>query len=580
MPPNDRVPGKRPPRKAPTGGGRLAEAPSREDSTVLFDTAGGRGKRAGSEQTMLIDARALQPAAKARLVMTRGRRQGMEFPLRGTEVSIGRDPGSDVVISDISISRLHARMRRVPDGWLIADGGGNNGTRVNGLAIEEVLLHDGDLVELGGLELQFVEAPAEPDPGEAEEGEAAQRADPAARSRRRLLIVATATVGLLVAIAAVKAAMGSGGAARVLTGAGPDRFAEARKLVLAQKWEPAKELLLKVQQDDPDNPEIRRYLETVTAEIENQRHLDAASAALQKGDLTSAEREIKLVGSGSLLSDAAAELQGKINAAVAAVAAQAGQKLAAGDLAGAKALMDQALAADPAQPEAIALQPKLASATALQRATAAERARMEAEHAAQLRLERGPVGQARGLFRNGDVAGAFAVLRSASGADAAPAGRLLADVSTFSSAFQRGKAAVQARRSQAAVDDLALAHDLAVRIGGADGSMAVSSGRLLAQEHDRLGLQARSSRQFERAFRHFSSAQQAFPGDDQSKEQLGRLSTDAHELFLTAYGQMENGDPAAAVRNFRLVVAMTGPGSIDHQKAQSWISQLGGKPAE
>ncbi|MHB1845218.1 MAG: FHA domain-containing protein [Deltaproteobacteria bacterium] len=549
---------------------------------MLFDTAGGRAKRAGTEQTMMIDARAIRSLARAKLVVLGGRRQGTEYPLRGTEVAIGRDPTNDIVIADISISRKHARLRRAPTGWLVADTGGNNGTRVNGLAIEEVLLHDGDILELGGTELRFVDQPEpeEDGDGEAEEGPAdgAQRASSRGRPNRRLMVVATAVVALLVVIAALKAANDKRGLAGAGALAGPDRFADARKLVLAQKWEPARELLLKAQQDDPDNPEIRRYLETVTAEIENQRHIDAASVALKKGDVATAEREIGLVPMGSLLADPAAELKGQIDQAVAALADKAAQSLAQGDLASTKELLDRALAADPAQPAALALVPKLASAAALQRASASERARLEAQRQAQLRLERGPVGQARALFHNGDVAGAISILRTATGSDAAPAARLLPDISQFSAAFQRGKAAEQARRSQAAIDQLTLAHDLALRISGADGAMSIASGRLLAMEHDRLGFQARSGRQLDKAFRHFTAAQEAFPGDDQSKEQLGRLATDAHELFLTAYSQMET-DPVAAARNLKLVLGMTAPGSSEHERAQARLSQLSGHPA-
>lgn len=47
---------------------------------------------------------------------------------------VGRHPGADLVLSDPTVSRWHARLERdaATGGWLLTDLGSTNGTRVNG----------------------------------------------------------------------------------------------------------------------------------------------------------------------------------------------------------------------------------------------------------------------------------------------------------------------------------------------------------------------------------------------------------------------------------------------------------------
>jgi predicted component of type VI protein secretion system len=72
---------------------------------------------------------------------------------------LGRSPECEVVVAHPSVSRLHARIARDADGWVLADLGSRNGTRVNGRRVERVRLADGDRVELGEVRLEFRSAP-------------------------------------------------------------------------------------------------------------------------------------------------------------------------------------------------------------------------------------------------------------------------------------------------------------------------------------------------------------------------------------------------------------------------------------
>jgi FHA domain/DUF1707 SHOCT-like domain len=64
--------------------------------------------------------------------------------------TIGREPGCDLVIPDLTVSRRHADLTRVGDHWLLCDLGSMNGTRRNGWRISSpVPVQVGDQLTFG-----------------------------------------------------------------------------------------------------------------------------------------------------------------------------------------------------------------------------------------------------------------------------------------------------------------------------------------------------------------------------------------------------------------------------------------------
>lgn len=49
-----------------------------------------------------------------------------------TRYVVGRGSACDLVLADLTVSRVHAELRRDEEGWLLVDLGSLNGTRVNG----------------------------------------------------------------------------------------------------------------------------------------------------------------------------------------------------------------------------------------------------------------------------------------------------------------------------------------------------------------------------------------------------------------------------------------------------------------
>ncbi len=81
---------------------------------------------------------------------------GTRLVLHKESVTLGRDRENDYALLDSSISRRHARLQRLPHGWLLIDLGSTNGTWVNGeRVVVPLLLQDDDLVLLGEQRLIF-----------------------------------------------------------------------------------------------------------------------------------------------------------------------------------------------------------------------------------------------------------------------------------------------------------------------------------------------------------------------------------------------------------------------------------------
>lgn len=95
-----------------------------------------------------------------------------EVQLTKDRSTVGRRPYNDVVIDNLAVSGEHAAVSMTDGVVMIEDLGSTNGTYVNGKAVKNHQLADGDTIEVGMYKLKFIDgktlsAPAnlaEPDP--------------------------------------------------------------------------------------------------------------------------------------------------------------------------------------------------------------------------------------------------------------------------------------------------------------------------------------------------------------------------------------------------------------------------------
>lgn len=90
------------------------------------------------------------------LIQYTGDALGRRFLFDASEVTLGRAPGNGFVVLDDSVSRVHLRCRVVDETVEIEDLNSRNGTFVNEVRIEGmVVLQNGDIVRLGTVLFKF-----------------------------------------------------------------------------------------------------------------------------------------------------------------------------------------------------------------------------------------------------------------------------------------------------------------------------------------------------------------------------------------------------------------------------------------
>lgn len=123
---------------------RLDERGGRDEPVAWAFKPAPKGPK-GTEQRIL--APAAGPAAHVyELIKSSGK------GARDT-ITLGRTDDNDVVIAEMSISRQHASFRVIsPTEWQLVDGGGRNGTRLNGVKIPSGMasaVQSGDVIAFG-----------------------------------------------------------------------------------------------------------------------------------------------------------------------------------------------------------------------------------------------------------------------------------------------------------------------------------------------------------------------------------------------------------------------------------------------
>lgn len=83
--------------------------------------------------------------------------QEYHFTISSPQLNIGRADSNLLQLKDVKISREHCQISQTPDGYLLSDAGSVNGTFLNGQRIDNKLLHNNDIIRVGGVEIIFSE---------------------------------------------------------------------------------------------------------------------------------------------------------------------------------------------------------------------------------------------------------------------------------------------------------------------------------------------------------------------------------------------------------------------------------------
>ena len=105
-----------------------------------------------SDHTVVVEVRQ-GPGGMPAAALVLG--DGSRIAIGEDPVTIGRSPESEIKLTDSTVSRRHAEVVRDGDAWILRDVGSSNGTKVNGAAIAEHVLEDGDEIKVGAVTLRF-----------------------------------------------------------------------------------------------------------------------------------------------------------------------------------------------------------------------------------------------------------------------------------------------------------------------------------------------------------------------------------------------------------------------------------------
>lgn len=124
-----------------------------------------------------------EPEIWAWLVLPSGER----LPITHWENVIGRSRHCDIVVQFPTVSRNHAVLTRYDDGsWTISDADSKDGTLLNGDLVDIEQIFEGDLIEIGGVQLRFLPVTAQQEKTMAT---LRSRASSGARSMANLLLL-------------------------------------------------------------------------------------------------------------------------------------------------------------------------------------------------------------------------------------------------------------------------------------------------------------------------------------------------------------------------------------------------------
>ena len=278
-----------------------------------------------SEKTAIIDLSALSGhAADAKLTIVDGKDSGKNIEITKDEIMAGRSLDNDFVISDISVSRKHFKIKKEGDRFVISDMGSGNGIKVNGSKTTSATLADGDIISVGARQIKFEILNPDLKPKVQAQRVTKQNLQPAYEEDEEPVKKGSSPL-ILVAIIVILL-IGIGGVTYFLlfdnqntqtkTTAVTVSFGEndkiaIKKLIAAKDLKNAEKAVLtaneKTSGDNPYKPWLNEQLVLIGKEKTNQITFDNAKNIIQKNP-EEAEKLLKSIPDSSIFSEEAKNL--------------------------------------------------------------------------------------------------------------------------------------------------------------------------------------------------------------------------------------------------------------------------------
>ncbi len=241
------------------------------------------------------------PDSSARLVLFAGHLPSKEFALNKTVMKIGRTEENEIVLDHKSISREHAQIVYENNVFKIIDLKSANGVLVNGEQYAKTELRNGDIIELGHLKLKFIDEKAPqvyqetavvrmPQKVEDKGADLSRDAvydefahtEPVTTNKRPILKIIGGIVIAIVVIVAVLFMIPKGGKKVDVSTDSiyKKKLEDVQRNMLAANWGEAKNQLLVLANQYPNESAIQQILSKVTMEEKTKENYDKALASL------------------------------------------------------------------------------------------------------------------------------------------------------------------------------------------------------------------------------------------------------------------------------------------------------------
>ena len=232
------------------------------------------------------------PEPIVRLIVVSAEDKG-PIEIHGEDVTLGREADNQVVLKDPSISRKHARLTRVEDGWDLIDLHSGNGTYVNGKRIDRALVKNNDEIRLGSATFRFADTSDGLRPVDASAAPVLAGSNRVAffarlRENPRLRTIVYGSAILTCILLAALVVMFSNSGASKTHAEVFEYYLQGVEAFKQRHWVSAEGFFAAALQHDRDHQRSRRYLEAIAVEKRAEQALLAAKDRLNAQDLSGA----------------------------------------------------------------------------------------------------------------------------------------------------------------------------------------------------------------------------------------------------------------------------------------------------